>query len=61
MESVDTPNPHDDGEFGFGGDVEVAMLASVARQANFISFRAAVFLHVLLGALEDDGALGLGL
>jgi len=61
VESVDTPNPHDDGEFGFGGDVEVAMLASVARQANFISFRATVFLHVLLGALEDDGALGLGL
>jgi len=61
VESVDTPNPHDDGEFGFGGDVEIAMLASVTRQTNFVSFGAAVFFHVLLGALEDDGALGLGL
>jgi len=61
VKSVDTPDPHDDGEFGFGGDVEVAMFASIAGETQFIGFRSAVFLHVLLGALEDRSALGFSL
>jgi len=57
VKAVDTPDPHDDGEFGFGGDVKVAVLASVASEAQFVSFRFSVFLHVLFSALEDGGAL----
>jgi len=58
VKAVYSPDPHDDGEFGFGGDVKVAMLASVASEAQFVGFRFSVFLHVLFSALEDGRALG---
>jgi len=61
VKAVDTPDPHDDGEFGFGGNVKVSMLASVTSQTQFVSFRLTVLLDVLLGAFEDGRALRFGL
>jgi len=59
VEAVDTPYPHDDGELRFRRDVEVAVFAGVARQAQFVRLRLPILLHVLLSALEDGGAFGL--
>ena len=61
VEAVDTPYPHDDGELRFRRDVEVAVFAGVARQAQFVRLRLPILLHVLLSALEDGGAFGLRL
>jgi len=61
VKAVDTANPHNDGEFGFGGNVKVSMLASVTSQTQFVSFRLTVLLDVLLGAFEDGRALRFGL
>jgi hypothetical protein len=61
VETVDTPDPHNDGQFGLGGNVKVAMFTSVARQAHLVGFRFTVLLDVLFGTLEDGRALSLGL
>jgi len=61
VKSVDTPNPHDDGEFGFGGNVEVAMFARVTSHTDLVGLRTTVFLDILLSAFEDGRTLGLGL
>ena len=61
MKSVDTPDPHNDGQLGFRGDVVVAMLTGVTSQTQFVILCLAVFLDVLLGTLEDGRALGLSL
>lgn len=46
---------------GLGRDVKVTSLASLALQADLLLFGGNVLLHVLVGALEDDLALLLGL
>jgi len=61
VKSVDTPDPHNDGQLGFRGDVVVAMLTGVTSQTQFVILCLAVFLDVLLGTLEDGRALGLSL
>jgi len=59
MESVDTPDPHDDGQLGLGGNVEVAVFAGVSGEANLLRIRRRVLLGVGLGLLEDRHALRL--
>lgn len=44
-------------ELGLRGDVEGALLLSNAGEANLLALGIAVLLDVLLGTLEDDGAL----
>ena len=61
VKSVDTPDPHHNGELGFRGDVVVAMLAGVTGQTHFVVLSLAVLFNVLLGTLKDGGALGFGL
>ena len=61
METVDTPDPHNDGQFGLGGNVKVDMFTSVARQKHLVGLRFTVLLDVLFGTLEDGCALSLGL
>jgi len=60
VESVDTPDPHDDGQLGLGRHVEVAMLTRVASQTHFLQLSGLVLLGVSFGLLEDGRALGLG-
>merc|ERR1712243_47688 len=58
MESVDTPNPHHDGQLGLGRDVEVAVFPGIAGQTELISLGGLVLLGVSLGLLENGHALG---
>jgi len=60
VESVDTPDPHDDGQFGLRGHVEVAVLARITGQADLLQLGGFVLLGVSLGLLEDGLTLGLG-
>jgi hypothetical protein len=55
----DTLDADDKGNLGLGGNVEVAGGASLALKADLVTLDGAVLLDVLVGALEDDGALGL--
>ena len=61
MEPVDTPDPHDDGQFGLRGHVEVAVLARITGQADLLQLGGFVLLGVSLGLLEDGLTLSLGL
>jgi len=60
VESVDTSDSHDNGQLGFGWDVEVAMLAGVSGKAKLLGVGRLVLLGVSLGLLEDRNALSLG-
>lgn len=55
---LDTDNKD---KLGLGRDVEAALLLGLAGEADLLALGIAVLLHVLLGTLEDDIALGLGL
>lgn len=55
---LDTDNKD---KLGLGRDEEAALLLGIAREADLLTLGIAVLLDVLLGTLEDDLALGLGL
>jgi len=59
VQTVNTPQPHDDGELGFRWDVEVAVFPGISAQSDLVGLRLAVFLDVLFGALENDASLRL--
>lgn len=54
---VDTLDTNNKGQLGFSRDEKVAGSLGFATHADFIAFGGAVLVDVLLGALEDDGAL----
>jgi hypothetical protein len=54
---VDTLDADDEGELGLGGDEERVLLLSLALGLDDVALGLDVLLLVLLGALEDDGAL----
>jgi hypothetical protein len=49
-----TDVPNDKGQLGFGGNEEVSGSLGFAAHADLVAFGIAVFLGVLLGALEND-------
>jgi len=59
VESVDTPDSHDNGQLGFGRNVEVAVFAGVSGQTKFLSVSFLVLLSVSLGLLKDGQTFGL--
>jgi len=60
MKSVDTPDPHNDGQFGLRGDVEVAVFAGIAGKTDLLRIGGLVLFRVSLGLLENGSALGFG-
>ena len=50
-------NADDEGELGLSGDEERVLLLSLALGLDDVALGLDVLLLVLLGALEDDGAL----
>jgi len=50
---------HDEVNLGLSGDVEVSVSLGLPLQADLLSLLLLVVVDVLLGALEDDSALGL--
>jgi len=56
---VDTLDTHDEVNLGLSGDVEVSVSLGLPLQADLLSLLLLVVVDVLLGALEDDSALGL--
>lgn len=59
-ESRDAPlDPHDEVDLGLGGDVEVTVGLGLTTEADLLTLLLVVLVDVLLGTLEDDGALGL--
>jgi len=59
VESVDTPDSHDDGELGFGRNVEVAVFAGVSSQTKLLRVGLFVLLGVRFGFFENSRAFGL--
>jgi hypothetical protein len=58
---VDALYPHDESELRLCGDEEAVGLLGFARQPYLLPLGIAVFLHILLGAGEDDLSLLLAL
>ena len=57
VDLVDTLDADDEGELGLGGDEEGAITLGLALGIDNVALGLDVLLLVLLGALEDDGAL----
>lgn len=56
---VDTLDADDEGELGLGGNVERTSGLGLATETDLVTLLGAVLTDVLVGALEDDLALGL--
>ena len=52
---------HDKVDFGLSGNVKVSGLPGLSLKSDFLPLLRSVLLHVLVGTLEDDLALGFGI